>query len=313
MPKPSVGSVHQNAALGRVAIGYRNPTYVLGHPTNGVFPSVSVKFENDDYYLWNAGEIFGNAAEVVAPGGRAPRGGFSHTTASYKLEEIKYSWAIPDRVRDNMDTAIMADLSATRRCMDKIQLYKELEIAGILTTTGNWGGSGDPAVKWDVYGTAVPTRNVEDASEAVRLKCGMRANTGVLSITWALHAMRSDELRDLIRYTGNPLGSLASFETLRIAFKLQRLLIVEAIYNSANPGQTASLGDVMGAHMWVGYVPNNPMIDEPSAGYTFIKGGPRVRTWREDAEEQDVVEAAYLNVTKVTASVAGYVITNLNT
>jgi hypothetical protein len=64
--------------------------------------------------------------------------------------------------------------------------------------------------------------------------------------------------------------------------------------------------------VWVGYVTKSPALDEPSAGYTFRVNTPTVRTWYEDAEDQDVYEAKELYIPKATCLVAGALITACN-
>lgn len=307
MSQPSLGSVHQNAALERLAIGYENEEYVM----DGVFPRVPVTKESDIYYVWNKGDVFRDEAEIVRPGDRAKRGGYAHSTGTYSTEEIKFAWAIPDRVRNNADTALGPALNATARVIDKIMLSMERTRATLLTTTANWSaGNSSPSTKWDASSGSTPIANFMTARRAVRNAIGVRANTAVMSEEVAEVLLEHADILDRIKYIGQS-PAMASIQALQQVLRIPRIIVCSAMYNSAKKGQAAVMAPVLTDSVWVGYVSPAPNIQNPSAGYTFVVGGHRVRSWREEAEEQNVYEAA-LNVDcQVTASDAGYVLTNV--
>lgn len=310
MPKPSVGSVHQNTALGNVAANYANQDFPLA--MGQVFPIVPVKNENDLFYKWTGGDIFRNEAKIVGAGGTAPRGGFSFTTDTYRTEMVKFAWPIPDRVRKNADRAIHPDLVAVRRCMEKVYLYKEIVLTTLLKNTSVFTKNGDGS-DWTTASTGTPIADGQAAVKQVRKNCGRKANVAVIDEDYFLYAMQCDEVLDLIRYTGNVVANLLSTSWLAQAWGVKKVVVSPTVYQSANEGQTeVALSSLMGNKAWFGYVPTGPSIDEPSAGYIFRVGTPMVRTWREDAAEQDVIEAGLNDVAKATMADAAYVLTGLD-
>lgn len=313
MPRPTLSSVHVNAALNNVAIGYKPSNYVLDQ----VFPIVPVMKESDYYFSWTQGDIRRNEAKKVRPGDRAPRGGFSVSSTTYTADFWKFAWPIPDRIRANMDQAISAEVNATMRVMDKILLSREATIATLLTTTSNWTNTAAAGGFWDA-GLGDPLGEIETANQAVKMAIGFPANTMVLS--WkAARALRKHP--QLLEHLSVMLGTgqrsagagpkFATPETIAEMVDIPRVIVVPANYNSANEGQTASYAEVMADTVWVGYVAPSPAIDEPSAGYVFQVKAPMIRTWREDAEEQDVVEGQVGFVAQATLAGAGYTITNV--
>lgn len=312
--KPSLASVHANAALTDVAIAYRNSAYVADQ----VFPVVPVAKESDYYFIWTQADIFRSEATKVRPGALAPRGGFGLSSTTYTVDEWGYAWKIPDRVRANMDPAVSAELNATMRVMDQILLAREINVIKQITSTSwtnsltitgdNWDtGGGDPLLRFDV------------ASNAIQAAVGVPPNTVLLPYKTYRALRRHPDIaaRMGIASSGggapNPISygpAIITPQVLAAILDIPRILVCSALYNSAAEGQTASYSPVMGDYVFVCYVPPAPAIDAPACGYTFRHGGPRVRTYRDEAAESDVVEARERYATKITANTAGYLLTD---
>jgi hypothetical protein len=309
---PTLGSVHQNTALTEVAIGWKNPAFVLG----GVAATVPVAKESDVYHQWNKEDFYRNEAEEVLPGDDAPRGGWKLDPAvSYQTACIKYAWPIPDRVRRNMDPAIASEVNAVRRCMDKIGLKKERTIAQALSTPGSWGSSKTLAAGTTWYRVTTsgyqgkPIEDIDALAETIQGKIGFEINTLAMNRITFRVLRRHPDILELVKYTGTA-PARVTLAALAELFEVPRILVCNAIYNSAGEGLAGVYAPVMDAALWMGYVSPRPAVDEPSAAYVFEVGGPSVRTWREDSKEQDVVEAQENFVFKITAADAGAVVAN---
>jgi hypothetical protein len=308
----SITSVHRNAATDKVAVNYRNAEMVLG---TKIFPTVPVKKEGDVYHLWTKADIFRDDAHPVMPGARASRGGFGlETPVAYQTECVKFAWAIPDRVKANMDSAVAADANATVKCMDKIALSKERVISDYLTgTSASWTSSETIAAgsEFDSAGGGDPIGVFKTAVSTIQGLLGVTPNKAAMSwkVWWTLRFHPA--IRDYIKYSSDSKSpSVASTAIMAELFGLEEIVVCKAIYNSANPGATAVYADVMTDTVWVGYVTKAPSIMEPSAGYIFQAGPPTTKSWREEPEEQDVVEAKENYVAKATCADAGYRIIN---
>src|SRR3972149_6276897 len=135
MPQPTIGQVHQVAALDMVAIAYMNEENGLIE----IAPIVPVKHESDVFHTWPKGSFFSNEATAVSPGANAPRSGIAPgTPVQYNTECLKFAHPVPDRIRDNADTPIRTLIDGVNITMDKILLGREQRIATILTTAANW-------------------------------------------------------------------------------------------------------------------------------------------------------------------------------
>lgn len=318
MPSPTIGSVHQNKALENVAIAYKNEEYVLDQ----AFPVVPVEKESDVYHVWTKADMLRSEALAVSPGARAPRGGFSiGAPVVYTTECIKFAWPVPDRIARNADTPVRALIEGTEMAMDQVLLAREIRITTILTTAANWTATytgyatpGTLAIavnsEWNTA-NGVPIDNIVfTAKRAVRDSCGRRANTMVISEDVAEALMHNDQIILRVRNSVVDRPAVVDMAALGAVLRIPKILVVSAVRNTAMEGQAVTMAEVFGDNCWIGYVAPSPSIMAPSAGYTFQVAAPSVRTWREEAEEQDVTEAAVNFVAARTAADAGFLITN---
>jgi hypothetical protein len=88
--------------------------------------------------------------------------------------------------------------------------------------------------------------------------------------------------------------------------------------NTANPGQTASIGYLWGTDVVLAYVPDRPGLRIPSYGYEFTQGynglSQVTERWREEPRKSDIIRVSRRYDLKMTAldasskELAGYVI-----
>ncbi|MCA9726046.1 MAG: hypothetical protein KC729_00075 [Candidatus Eisenbacteria bacterium] len=322
---PTVGSVHQNRALDNVAIGGYNQNFKL----RNIFTPVPVDKETDVIHIWTAGDILRHEARKVRPGSKTPRGGFSTSTDTFSLDEWKFAWPIPKRVRMNADMAILREMNAARRVGEKIGLAAEKTIASVLTSTA-WTGAStiDAAGGWNMNtATRDPIIDVTTQKLSIQNTIGKRVNKMAFSYNTYEHLRNNPYILERIGVTpgsGRPISgaspsspAVINLGILQVLFDVEEIVVVEAIENTANAGATASYSPVLDDWVWLGYVSPTPAIDEPSCGYTFnhreYGSDIRIRTWREDDPEQDVTEASAFFQCKATLLTAGALIQDVLT
>ena len=311
MPLPTERQVHQNAALSQVAINYGNALYIWPE----CLPIVPVEKQSDKYYLFDRADIFRNEAKKRPVGGAAPRGGYRLSTDSYACEPYSFAEELPDEVRENADSALQPEINATRRAMDKVLLAMEIEIASAIFVNGVWGtsvsgaSSGGDFVYWDTYASSTPISDIQTGRRTILLNSGVKPNALVLGFQVYEALKEHPDITAKVQYstlTGQP--AMVTKELLAQIFEVDKVLVGEAVYNTASEGQSASMSHIWGKHALLCYVAPTPSRDTPSAGYTFRwkEKDVVVQNWREDANHQDVYEAeSYLDF-KITSTVCGY-------
>ena len=95
-------------------------------------------------------------------------------------------------------------------------------------------------------------------------------------------------------------------------FNLPTVLVGTALYDSTKElaSTACDLSQIWGDSVWIGYVPSNPALMTPAAGYVFEWASRQVRTYRMDQERTDVFEAAHSTDEVVSSSDAGGIIIN---
>ena len=127
---PEVNQVHVDAALTNLAVGYRNPAFI----SDVIAPVVGVRKQFDRYFIYDSErEGFRASDDRRAPGAAANEVDFALSTDSYFCDDHALTSVIPDEERDNADPPIQPNIDRTEFLRDKIDLNKEIELAGVLT------------------------------------------------------------------------------------------------------------------------------------------------------------------------------------
>lgn len=298
MARPTRRSVHVNRPLSNISIGYKNSFYIA----EGVFPLVPVQKQSDVYFIWDKEAWFRLRAGTRAPGTRAPRVDYGVSTASYICLNYALAKGIPDEVRDNADAPLRPDVTATNFVTDGIMLGMEDRVATLIGASGNWASASNPGTQWD-DDTSDAWGDISTLCYEVEGQIGRPANTMVAGRNAWKTLRNHPDLVDRVKYQREG-GKLIPAD-LQGWFDVERVLVGRARKDTSEEGQSASMTDVWGDFLWVGYVTPNPAIDEPSAGYCFRWGQRSVSRFRADQEHEDVVEVEEWTDELITASDAG--------
>jgi len=285
MAQPTLNEVHVDAALSRISVAYKNPTYIWSQ----VAPVVNVDKESDKYYEFTQGDWFRDEAAIRAEGTKAAVSGFTLSTNSYSCVEYALATKLPTRTLQNADAALDLRASKTAFVTDKVQLRMEHQLATEMFTTTVWGTDNTTATNWD-QSTSTPFTDLQTAVDTIRMATGQKANTLVLgATTWSKGLKWNADLTDIIKYTQK---GIATPELLATALEFKKVLIGSAIYNTAAEGATPVYADIWSDNALVMYLPDAPGLMTPSAMYTFVSRPFRVRRWMDDVEEAEYIEAS---------------------
>lgn len=305
---PGRHDVHIDSAMTNISIAYRNTGYIA----DKIFPNVPVNHQSDKYFKFEKDSWFRDEAGVRAPGTRAPRVEYAmDQPGNYACIEYAAAKGVPDETVLNADNPLRPDRTASEFVTDKLMLRKEKDVADLVNTSGNWTTSGSPTGgQWN-DDTSDPISDVTGSSgvhETIRGLIGLRPNTCVMgAAVWAALKRHPDFL-DRIKYTQR---GVLTVEIVKELLEVQNLYIGDPIINSGKEGATASYADIWGKYCWFGWVPPNPSLDVPAAGYVITWKKRQINRYREDQEHQDVVECLENWDSKVTCADAGYLLTSV--
>lgn len=301
--------VHVNKALENISVAYMPQGLVA----QDVSPIVPVEKESDIYYVYSKDNLR-IPHTIWADGDTVNRSVWNVSTSTYQLTRHGLDDLVTDRQRANADKAIKPDIDMTEALTGQIKLRWEFDLFSIINTLTNWANrtSLSSTQAWTQNTTlSNPINFVDSATTSIRRRSGKKANTIVLSDSTFKAAKEHVSIVDRIKYTSadsvTP-GMLAGL------FNVGKVVVSEAVKNDADEGIADSLSDMATDTAGIFYVEPSPGLKKPSAFYTFVKNGMsnpwRVRTYRDEPREGDVIEVSTFFQHKVVSSDCAYIINN---
>jgi hypothetical protein len=300
---PDLRNVHVDAVLTNVSIAYKNNTFVA----DKVFPIVPVAKESDKYYKYGK-ERFSLPETLRAPKTAAKEIDWKVSTDVYSCDEHALADAISDRERANADNPIDLETDTTELLTDIIHLGYEKRVADIVTNAANYPAGHTKVLagtsQWSDAVNSTPVKDVMDSRKALE-NVGLVPNAMVIpsSVFYALK--ENGDLKERIKYTQS---GIITLDILKSLFEIENIWIANSKYNAANPGQADSLTDVWTDNVWIGFVAQRPGLKQLTFGYTLRARKFRVKRWREEKRDSDVLEASVIQDEKLVAGDAGYLI-----
>lgn len=314
--QPTFTEVHVDRPLTDLSLAYLQDENDF--VAEKVFPMVPVAKASDNYFSYTKDFWLKSNAQKRGVGAPAARSGYGMTTASYACLRDALAHPIPDPIRAQADIANL-DSEAVQYLNQQIRLAKEVDWAAKYFVTGIWGTSNTPATLWD-DAASDPVANITTGKRTVKTNTGRVPNTLVLGYKTFDDLVQHPDIVDRIKYGQTPgSAAVANEETLAKVFGVARVVVCRAIQNTAAEGATASLSFIAGSrNALLAYVTPAPGLLTPSAGYTFVwagapganSAGMYMRTYRDDPNESDIIEANAWYDHKVVGSDLGYAFIN---
>lgn len=304
--QPTQNDVHINGPLSQLSIAYTNKGYIAEQ----VFPNVQVKHKSDNYYKFDKAPWLRDEAEVRAPGGDYPVGGYTLSDDTYKVKQWAFASLVPDEIRENADSPINPDRNAVNFCTQKLLLKKEKLVANLVFTSGNWNANNVVTLantdQWSDYSNSNPFDDISQARLAVTLSSIEPPNTIVMGLQVFEVLSLHPDLIERCKYTGTQeKPAMVTAQMMAALFGVERVLVGSAVQDTSKEGGTPTPGFIWGKDFWIGYVADAPALETASAGYIFTTG-----RWadmiRDDDHDSDKVRCKEEFDAKVTSADSGY-------
>lgn len=311
------GNIHIDKVLTGVSVAW---------PNNGLvgelmFPRVNVTKQSDKYY------VFGREAWAVEPGGdyRAPGTvaneipGLTVSLDTYFAKEHSLQIPVTDEELENSDPSFNAFRDGTELVTSKVLLVRELAIRDLITTTANYASGHSVTLsgttQFSDYVNSDPIGVFRTAFRTIHGKLFFEPNTAVIPYQVMTILEDHPDLVERIKYTER---GILTADIIASLLGIDRVIVPGVGYNSANPGQAASLGYLWGKDIVIAYVPPRAGIKIPAFGYEFNWGyggsSAEVSRWREEQRKSTLVRYSRRYDLKIVAkdagnlAIAGYVI-----
>lgn len=294
--------------LTNLARGFRNPDFV----GDALFPAVPVdqrggkviEFRKEDFQLYATGRV---------PGANTRRVQYGYDGAAFALEQHALEGVVPFEILAEANAVPGIDMArvAVAKTQNIIALRLEKARADIARTAASYPATNKltlaGASQWSDFGAVSdPSKDIEDAKEAVRAQIGRRPNTVLIGAAVYAKLKQHPKIIDRVKFTGR--DSITT-DLLASLWSVQRVVVGEAVF--AN--QAGIMSDVWGKDVVVAYTELGTLQDQglPSYGYTYqLRNHPIVETPYQDRNAKSWVYPVTDEVQPVLAgATAGFLIT----
>lgn len=311
---PGRGDIHVSQTLTNISVAYVQSE--SGFVADQVFPVIPVDKQFDQYFTYDKGQWFNDEMEEQAPGAESPESGYTISTDTYSARVWSLGRVIPDQIRANVDAPIQLDSEAVAFLTMKGMLRRELLWTQTYFKTGVWSWEVDGAasrsasftpttantanndvVYWSSSGST-PIEDIRLAKRVVQEQTGFRPNTLTLGRKVFDTLIDHEDLIGRLDRGQTTGPAMVNMDALAALLEVDRVLVMDAIYNSAKKGKTPSMGFIGGNHAMLTWTPPSPGLMTPSAGYTFSWRGlfgsnsisGRINRYRLDTRKSDKIE-----------------------
>lgn len=314
------GDAYRNPVLENVSMAaFQDASEFIAR---GVFPTIPGP-TSGTYYEINTDTIAQNKAAKRAPGDKAASGTWDLSKKTFTCEQLGYREKLPEELIAATGGGAKAD-TVSQMAVDEVMLIaSEVDWATRFFTTGIWGRDMAGAatnvadtsyIYWSTGATSTPISDVLFERTRMKQKGKRFPNTMVLGKKVEDFLLTHPTIISRVNAGQTP-GSAAdpTLNDLAKFFKVDRILVASAVYNSALEGAAANNGFILNANSaWLGYVAPTPSILVPTAGYRFadteVSGNSEgVRSWKywQQDERSFYIEGAVDDTYKLVAANLG--------
>ena len=284
-----------------------------------LFPVVNVDKQSGVYPTITQADWLRRPQSTVRAPKTSPRR-VQFSTSSDSFNAINYALAGDNSIEDlaNADRSLMLRRNTARFVVGQLAMDMEVRIANKVTSITNIGSGVQLAAgsRWSNFSNSDPISDITTGHAFIRDNTGLRANSLLLDYnTWKI-VRRHPVLLDLYKYTD---GGFLSDAQLREVFEVQRILIADAIQESALEGGTSSITNIWGNVALLSYVEAAAAAPETATfglGFRWTpEGAPapmQARTYMDPdpGKKAEVVEVGYYQDEKIVARNLAYLVQN---
>ena len=303
--------VHISAYLTNISKMYRNNSMIF----DLLFPDQTVVKINDSVPVYGAEHL--QEVSTLRKPKTESNGVVRHlgTAITYNCAGHALHDDIGPDERANADPPILADISTTEFITQLLDLAKEFSAYTLISTTSGYASASHyrtltTAECWDNFDSADsnPLDDIDVGKKQIWSARGKRANVIMIPYLVGMALSRHPALLELVKYTD---PNLLTTSGLPPVIRGLKVIEADAIKNTANQGQTASLSGLWSDYVWIGYINPKMGLKDTTWGLTFNRGGRIVRQWFEQKRNCDRIEVEDQGYDmKIFDNACGYLIIN---
>lgn len=271
---PNRSDIHIDKALTNLSVKYFQDA--SNFIADKVFPVVPVAKQSDRYFMYKKEDWFRDDARLRAMGAESAGGDYDiDNTPTYFCQKYAFHKDVFEEDRVNADSPLTPDQDATEFVVDKILLNRENNWANTYFKSGVWAqdmagaassSAGTSIIFWDDYDHSDPISDIANMATAMAEVTGKRPNTLTIGRRVYDVLRQHPDILDRIKFTQR---GVVTSELLASLFDVDRILVANAIQNTAVKGKKANMEFTLGNNMLLTYAPPAAGLKKASAGYIF--------------------------------------------
>ena len=306
--------VHIDVPLSNIAVEAFSTGDFIGMQ---LFPVVDVRKQSDKYYTITKNSWLRTPSSTLRGPKQSPvRVEFDVSSDSYFADNYALASENAHEVLANADDPIQLRARTTRFLVDMLMRDQEVRVANQVTSITNIGSgvSLTGANKWSNYLSSDPVADVTTGHAFIRQNTGLLANTMLMDFDTYQTVRRHPILLDMYKYTQ---GGLVNDAELKSVFKVDKILVSNAIRNAARENATASLVNIWGNNCLLCHVaPIATGLRTATFGLAFrwlnpelpAPWGVRVYNDPDPGKKTEILEAGYYQDEKIVAAQLAYLV-----
>ena len=324
---PSPGDVHVNTPLTNISVAFLQDAkeFVAAQ----AFPIIPVNKQSDRYYVYKIEDFYRDEMQQREAGTPAETSGYRlDNTPNYFCNPYALSKPVADQIRANADAVLNMDMDATYFLTQKALIRREKIWAANAFTTGKWGTDLTGVASGAVAGTSflqwndpssTPIEDIRSGKLAIKQNTGYPANVLVLSEPVWAKLQDHPDIVDRVKAGQTPGGpAMVTRKAVAAVLELDEILIMGAVENTANEGQTGVFSFIGGKSALLMHRTPRPGLLVPTAGYIFAwtglfgtgAEGNRIKRYRWEIIASDIIECEMALDIKQVSSALGYFFTS---
>lgn len=306
--------VHIDVPLSNVAVeAFSSGDFVAPQ----LFPVVDVRKQSDKYYTITRNTWLRTPSTALRSPKTSPlRVEFDVSSDNYFADNYALASENAHEVIANADDPIQLRARTTRFLVEALMRDMEVRVANLVTSITNIGSGVvlAGANRWSQYGSSDPAADVTTGHAFIRSNTGLIANTALMDWDTYQTVRRHPVMLDMYKYTQ---GGIVNDAELKAVFKVDRILVSNAIRNAAVENATASLVNIWGNNFLLCHITPTPVgVRTATFGLAFrwlnpelpAPWGVRVYNDPDPGKKTEITEVGYYSDEKVVAAQLAYLV-----
>lgn len=290
--------------LGNISKAYQNEMYI----SEMILPKLPVAKQTGKFYVYDKSKFRRNVT-LRAAGGASNTVEYGLSTDSFETEDHALKEKIPHEIIEQADSALSPETDAVENITEQLSIDAEIALATSMSDTAiitqNVTLSGTD--QWSDYTNSTPITDVKTGITTIQKQIGRKPNTLILGKEVFDQLADHPDVINKVKYS--QLGVVTE-ELLARLFNVKKVIVAEAIYETATEGATSSLGYIWGKHAWLLYINPSARLRSITFGLTFKYKDRTVKKWDDIDMEARFVRTSDNYVQKFIATEAAYLIKN---